>query len=90
MTHAVYYRNAHAHEILLKPNTLTWRTLGGNIDLYFYAGVYLPEQFSDQVYSNNRILKGPTIEAAATSYQSSTIGLPAMQQYWTFGLFLDA
>ena len=50
MTHAVYYRNAHAHEILLKPEGLTWRTLGGNIELYFYAG--------------------PTIEAAAMSYQT--------------------
>lgn len=38
MTHAVYYRNAHAHEILLRPEGLTWRTLGGNIDLYFYSG----------------------------------------------------
>lgn len=63
--HAVYYRNAHAHEILLKPNNITWRTLGGNIDLYFYSG--------------------PTVEQAAKQYQGSTIGLPAMQQYWTFG-----
>ena len=65
MTHAVYYRNAHAHEILLKPDTITWRTLGGNIDLYFYAG--------------------PTVEEAAKQYQTSTVGVPAMQQYWTFG-----
>ena len=65
MTHAVYYRNAHAHEILLKPDTITWRTLGGNIDLYFYSG--------------------PTVEEATKQYQTSTIGLPAMQQYWTFG-----
>lgn len=65
LSHAVYYRNAHAHEILLRPHGLTWRTLGGNVDLYFYAG--------------------PTIEDAAKSYQRSTVGLPAMQQYWTFG-----
>ena len=65
LTHAVYYRNAHGHEILMKPDGFTWRTLGGNIDLYFYSG--------------------PTIEQAAKSYQNSTIGLPAMQQYWTFG-----
>lgn len=65
VAHAVYYRNAHAHEILLQPNTLVWRTLGGNVDLYFYAG--------------------PTVEETAKQYQTSTIGLPAMQQYWTFG-----
>ena len=38
LTHGVYYRNAHAHEILLRDDGITWRTLGGNIDLYFYAG----------------------------------------------------
>ena len=65
IAHAVYYRNAHAHEILLKPDNITWRTLGGNIDLYFYSG--------------------PTVSEAAMQYQTSTIGLPAMQQYWTFG-----
>lgn len=65
MTHAVYYRNAHAHEILLQPEGVTWRTLGGNIDLYFYAG--------------------PSMEKATQQYQSSTVGLPSMMQYWTFG-----
>ena len=34
MTHAVYYRNAHGHEILMKPDNLTWRTLGGNIGMW--------------------------------------------------------
>ncbi len=53
----MYYRNAYGHEILLRLEGLTWRTLGRNVDLYFYAG--------------------PTIEAAAKSYQS-TVGLPAM------------
>ena len=38
LTHGVYYRNAHAHEILLQEDGITWRTLGGNLDLYFYAG----------------------------------------------------
>ena len=38
LTHGVYYRNAHAHEILLQEDGITWRTLGGNIDLYFYSG----------------------------------------------------
>ena len=37
-THGVYLRNAHAQEILLRPSGITWRTLGGSIDLYFFGG----------------------------------------------------
>jgi len=42
-----------------------WRLLGGNIDLYFYAG--------------------PTQPEVTAAYQKSAIGLPVMQQYFTFG-----
>lgn len=31
-------RNAHAQEILLRSDNITWRSLGGIIDLYFYSG----------------------------------------------------
>ncbi|GAP84450.2 putative glycoside hydrolase family 31 protein [Rosellinia necatrix] len=64
-THGVYLRNAHTQEILLRGPGITWRTLGGAIDLYFY--------------------EGPTQDRVTKSYQTSAIGLPAMQQYWTFG-----
>ena len=64
-THGVFLRNAHGQEVLLRPSNITWRTLGGTIDLYFYSG--------------------PLAEDVTTSYQLSTVGLPAMQQYWTFG-----
>ncbi|OIW26130.1 glycoside hydrolase family 31 protein [Coniochaeta ligniaria NRRL 30616] len=37
-THGVFNRNAHAQEIVLSPSNITWRALGGNIDLYFYSG----------------------------------------------------
>ncbi|KAH8797348.1 glycosyl hydrolases family 31-domain-containing protein [Xylogone sp. PMI_703] len=37
-THGVYLRNSHGQEVLLRPSNITWRTLGGDIDLYFYAG----------------------------------------------------
>ncbi|KAK0753835.1 glycoside hydrolase family 31 protein [Schizothecium vesticola] len=37
-THGVYLRNAHAQEVLLRPSGLTWRAIGGSIDLYVYAG----------------------------------------------------
>ncbi|OTA57514.1 glycoside hydrolase family 31 protein [Hypoxylon sp. EC38] len=64
-THGVFQRNAHIQEVLLRESNITWRALGGNIDLYFY--------------------EGPTQDNVTKSYQKSAIGLPAMQQYWTFG-----
>lgn len=64
-THGVYLRNAHPQEILLRAENITWRTLGGIIDLYFYAG--------------------PSASDIIQTYQTTTVGLPAMQQYWTFG-----
>lgn len=64
-SHGVFLRNAHAIEALMLPSNLTWRTLGGSIDLY--------------------VFDGPTQEAVTKQYQTGAIGLPAMQQYWTFG-----
>lgn len=64
-THGVFLRNSHAQEVLLRPEGITWRTLGGSIDLYIYAG--------------------PRAEDVISAYQMSTVGLPAMQQYWTLG-----
>lgn len=37
-THAVYNRNAHPQEVLLRPSNITWRLLGGSIDLFFIDG----------------------------------------------------
>jgi len=64
-SHGIYMRNAHGQEVLMRPSNITWRTLGGSIDLYFYAG--------------------PTQDKVTKSYQTSAIGLPAMQQYYGFG-----
>jgi len=65
LSHGVYYRNTHGMEVVMKPDHLSWRTLGGAIDLFFYDGPSQPE--------------------VTKEYQKSAIGLPAMQQYWTFG-----
>ncbi|RMY03154.1 hypothetical protein D0868_07604 [Hortaea werneckii] len=65
LSHGVYMRNAHAMEALRLPTNLTWRALGGSIDLY--------------------VFEGPTQDAVTKQYQSGAIGLPAMQQYNTFG-----
>jgi alpha-glucosidase len=37
-SHGVYLRNSHGQEVLMRHSNITWRTLGGSIDLYFYAG----------------------------------------------------
>ncbi|KAL9620872.1 MAG: hypothetical protein Q9160_004654 [Pyrenula sp. 1 TL-2023] len=63
-SHGVYSRNAHGQEILLRPENVTWRFIGGSIDLYFFSG---PDQ--------------PSV---SKQYQE-IIGLPVMQQYFTFG-----
>ncbi|KAI9815815.1 MAG: hypothetical protein M1832_005229 [Thelocarpon impressellum] len=42
-SHGVYLRNAHGQEVLLREPGLTWRTIGGSVDLYFYAGPTQPE-----------------------------------------------
>ncbi|KAK3713394.1 hypothetical protein LTR37_008586 [Vermiconidia calcicola] len=64
-SHGVYMRNAHGMEALLLPTNLTWRTIGGSIDLY--------------------IFDGPTQKAVTEQYQVGAIGLPKMEQYWSFG-----
>ncbi|OQO11763.1 hypothetical protein B0A48_03490 [Cryoendolithus antarcticus] len=38
MSHGVFQRSAHGMEALLLPTNLTWRALGGSIDLYFFDG----------------------------------------------------
>jgi alpha-glucosidase len=65
VSHGVFLRNAHGQEVLLRTHNITWRTIGGSIDLYFYSG--------------------PTQQEVTKSYQISTVGLPAMQQYFTLG-----
>lgn len=65
-SHGVFNRNAHGQEVLLRPSNITWRMLGGAIDLYIYSG--------------------PTQPKITSAYQVSTVGLPPMQQYFTFGL----
>lgn len=34
----MFLRNAHGLEVVTKPQSLTWRALGGSVDLTFYSG----------------------------------------------------
>ncbi|KAL2817705.1 glycosyl hydrolases family 31-domain-containing protein [Aspergillus cavernicola] len=63
-SHGIYQRNAHGQDILLRPDHITWRSIGGSIDLYFFPGPSQPE---------------------VTKSYLEVVGLPALQQYWTFG-----
>ena len=42
-SHGVYLRNAHGQDVLLRPEGITWRPIGGSIDLHFFAGPTQPE-----------------------------------------------
>ncbi|KAF2470977.1 uncharacterized protein BDR25DRAFT_286318 [Lindgomyces ingoldianus] len=37
-SHGVYLRNMHGQEVRLQPDSVTWRTIGGSIDLFFFDG----------------------------------------------------
>ncbi|OJJ42298.1 hypothetical protein ASPZODRAFT_2122517 [Penicilliopsis zonata CBS 506.65] len=37
-SHGVFLRNAHGQDVLLREEKLTWRALGGSLDLYFFSG----------------------------------------------------
>jgi alpha-glucosidase len=36
--HGVYSRNFHGQDILVRNSSITWRAIGGSIDLYFFSG----------------------------------------------------
>ncbi|KAF9731133.1 hypothetical protein PMIN06_008583 [Paraphaeosphaeria minitans] len=42
-SHGVYLRNLHGQEPKLSSDRITWRTIGGSIDLFFYDGPTQPE-----------------------------------------------
>lgn len=62
---------AHGQEWLLRNNSITYRTLGGSFDLYFFSGQ------TDNGQST-------ALETIA-QFHTQGIGTPAMQMYWTFG-----
>lgn len=42
-SHGVYLRNLHGQEPKLSSDRITWRTIGGSVDLFFYDGPTQPE-----------------------------------------------
>ncbi|KAH7227326.1 glycosyl hydrolases family 31-domain-containing protein [Fusarium oxysporum] len=70
-SHGVYARNAHGQEWLLRSKTLTYRTIGGSVDIYFLSG------------QNKQ--GGSTAIETMRQYHAGCVGLPAMQMFWTLG-----
>ena len=54
-SHGVYNRNSHGQEILLRPTNVTWRTIGGSIDLYFYEGPTVKEVIASHQKANQAL-----------------------------------
>lgn len=50
-SHGVYLRNSHGQEVKLQIDSITWRTLGGSIDLFFFDGPTQPEVTKQYVNS---------------------------------------
>ncbi|KAJ8100620.1 glycosyl hydrolases family 31-domain-containing protein [Lipomyces tetrasporus] len=50
-THGVYLRNSHAQEVLIRDESLTWRLLGGTLDLYFFSGTTVKDVITQYVSS---------------------------------------
>lgn len=37
-SHGFFLRNAHGQEVLMRAENITWRTIGGSLDMYFLGG----------------------------------------------------
>lgn len=93
MTHGVYLRNAHGMEILLNPTNVTWRTLGGSIDLYFFPGSLQPEATSQ--YLN--VIGMPTMQQywgfgfhqCRWGYENWSVVESVVDRYEEFGIPLE-
>lgn len=92
-THGVYLRNAHGQEVLMNPNNVTWRTLGGSIDLYFFSGPTQPE--TTQQYLD--VIGRPTLQQywgfgfhqCRWGYQNWSVTEDVVNSYEKFGIPLE-
>jgi alpha-glucosidase len=93
LSHGVYLRNAHGMEVLLTPTNVTWRTIGGSIDLYFYAGTTQAE-----VTTQHLVVTGmPTLQQyfgfgfhqCRWGYENWTVVEGVVDNYAKFGIPLE-
>ncbi|KIW19190.1 hypothetical protein PV08_03484 [Exophiala spinifera] len=92
-SHGVYFRNAHGMEVLLRPDNVTWRTLGGSIDLYFFSGPSQPDV--TQQYLN--VIGQPVLQnywgfgfhQCRWGYENWTVTEGVVDNYAKFGIPLE-
>ncbi|EXJ62126.1 alpha-glucosidase [Cladophialophora yegresii CBS 114405] len=92
-THGVYFRNAHGMEVLLHPTNVTWRTLGGSVDLYFFSGPTQPEV--TQQYQS--VIGLPALQSywafgfhqCRWGYENWTVTEDVVNNYERFGIPLE-
>ncbi|KFY58630.1 hypothetical protein V496_06026 [Pseudogymnoascus sp. VKM F-4515 (FW-2607)] len=78
MSHGVFLRNVHGQEVLLRPEGVTWRTIGGSVDLYFYAGPTPKDTVLEDVIKN--------YENAGIALETIWTDIDYMNQYRDFTL----
>ena len=92
-THGVYFRNAHGMEVLLRADNITWRTLGGSIDLYFFSGPTQPEVTQQYL----EVIGFPALQAywgfgfhqCRWGYQNWSVTEEVVNNYKKFGIPLE-
>ncbi|EXJ83476.1 alpha-glucosidase [Capronia coronata CBS 617.96] len=92
-THGVYFRNAHGMEVLMRPTNVTWRTLGGSIDLYFFSGPTQP----DVTHQYLDVIGMPALQSywgfgfhqCRWGYQNWSVTEDVVNNYERFGIPLE-
>ncbi|KAI1858944.1 uncharacterized protein JN550_012302 [Neoarthrinium moseri] len=58
-SHVVYGRNLHGQEWLMRPDNITYRTIGGSFDFYFFSGPTVNEALAQQQLG---VIKTPVMQ----------------------------
>jgi alpha-glucosidase len=92
-THGLYFRSAHGMEVLLRADNVTWRTLGGSIDLYFFSGPTQPDVTQQYL----QVIGLPALQAywgfgfhqCRWGYQNWSVTEGVVNAYEKFGIPLE-
>ena len=89
----VYLRNAHGMEVLMNSRNVTWRTIGGSLDLYFFSGPTQPDvtkQYLDVIgYPGLQQYWTFGFHQCRWGYQNWTVTEGIVNAYESFGIPLE-
>ncbi len=92
-SHGTYLRNAHGMEVLMRAENITWRTIGGSIDLYFFSGPSQPEvtrQYQDVIgYPAMQQYWSLAFHQCRWGYQNWSVVEQVVNDYTRFGIPLE-